>query len=713
MTDNNSNKIQNKSKRTFYLLVASGINVALMVILLILSFFDGTLINSISKILLILLILFFCVEVFALLKFFKGLKLIEINAEHLSDGNLNISDIMADRTKGIEVLTIAFNDVKRNLLNFIDSTKGNVVILSEAVDQVTKSLDMTYKGNEQIAKNMNIVAEKAHDQLNMANQTLTQIEDVSNRTLNISNTLANIEEFVLNTVKETEEGTTNVNKYDEQMNVISTNLNNTSIQIETLNSYLNEIDQVSGLIMTITEQLKLLSLNSAVEAARAGDAGKGFVVVSQEMNKLSTATRNSIGEINRLLNNILNSNEQVSISIDACVESFEISKDIFKSVQESFDNINKNTNILSEDMKKVHEESQIITDSTHDMNEQGLSLHRSSKEISSITQDVAAVTEEELAENEEINNQALSLQNLLSSIETLLRRYKTSVEPIDEVSPRKLKLVMLSPLDHPFWHGVREGALYAKNELRNKNTEVEYIGYEVMDDRLNNTLAEKIKEGVDGIVVPGSVGQIEDNINQAYLKNIPVVSFNQDFPDGVNRLAYFGPDIEATATVAGKLVVNALDGQGEFAIIRGELNGYVETRQNAILKVTDKKSKIKMVEDLETKVGDEYVYDGAKELLKRNQDLKVIVILTSGIQGAVDAIKDSGRHGKTKVICFDYDDQVLENIKDGYIYAALGQDPFGQGHDPLISLYNHIVGGIKPDDITHTRIEVIDRRSVD
>ncbi len=713
MTDNNSNKIQNKSKRTFYLLVASGINVALMVILLILSFFDGTLINSISKILLILLILFFCVEVFALLKFFKGLKLIEINAEHLSDGNLNISDIMADRTKGIEVLTIAFNDMKRNLLNFIDSTKGNVVILSEAVDQVTKSLDMTYKGNEQIAKNMNIVAEKAHDQLNMANQTLAQIEDVSNRTLNISNTLANIEEFVLNTVKETEEGTTNVNKYDEQMNVISTNLNNTSIQIETLNSYLNEIDQVSGLIMTITEQLKLLSLNSAVEAARAGDAGKGFVVVSQEMNKLSTATRNSIGEINRLLNNILNSNEQVSISIDACVESFEISKDIFKSVQESFDNINKNTNILSEDMKKVHEESQIITDSTHDMNEQGLSLHRSSKEISSITQDVAAVTEEELAENEEINNQALSLQNLLSSIETLLRRYKTSVEPIDEVSPRKLKLVMLSPLDHPFWHGVREGALYAKNELRNKNTEVEYIGYEVMDDRLNNTLAEKIKEGVDGIVVPGSVGQIEDNINQAYLKNIPVVSFNQDFPDGVNRLAYFGPDIEATATVAGELVVNALDGQGEFAIIRGKLNGYVETRQNAILKVTDKKSKIKMVEDLETKVGDEYVYDGAKELLKRNPDLKVIVILTSGIQGAVDAIKDSGRHGKTKVICFDYDDQVLENIKDGYIYAALGQDPFGQGHDPLISLYNHIVGGIKPDDITHTRIEVIDRRSVD
>ena len=85
------------------------------------------------------MILFFCVEIIVLFKFFQGLNIIEINAEQLSDGNLNINDIMADKTKGIEVLTIAFNDMKRNLLNFIDSTKGNVVILSEAVDQVTKA----------------------------------------------------------------------------------------------------------------------------------------------------------------------------------------------------------------------------------------------------------------------------------------------------------------------------------------------------------------------------------------------------------------------------------------------------------------------------------------------------------------------------------------------------------------------------------------------
>ena len=168
----------------------------------------------------------------------------------------------------------------------------------------------------------------------------------------------------------TEDGSQNVDKYNEQMEVISTNLSDTAAFIEALNSHLNEIDQVNGLIINITEQLKLLSLNSSVEAARAGEAGKGFVVVAQEMNKLSSATRDSIGQINKLLNNILNSNSKVSESISSCVESFEISKEIFNSVKESFYAINKNTYILSDDMKNVYEESRQINENTKNISDQ-------------------------------------------------------------------------------------------------------------------------------------------------------------------------------------------------------------------------------------------------------------------------------------------------------------------------------------------------------
>jgi methyl-accepting chemotaxis protein len=278
------------------------------------------------------------------------------------------------------------------------------------------------------------VSEKAQDQLRIVSDTLNNIEDMSVRMSNINTTLENIEHFVGDTAELTEDGSNHLDKYIDQMDVISSNLNETTSFIDTLNSHLKEIDQVGKLIIGITEQLKLLSLNSSVEAARAGEAGRGFVVVAQEMNKLSSATRESIGQINMLLQNIMSSNEQVSKSIGSVSDSFNTSKEIFSSVKESFDTINKNAKILNNDMKKVHEEARLVSDNAQDMNEQGHILHDSSHEISSITQDVAAVTQEELAENEEINNQIQSLQKLIFSIESLLKRYKTSVTPVAQAS---------------------------------------------------------------------------------------------------------------------------------------------------------------------------------------------------------------------------------------------------------------------------------------
>lgn len=713
MSDQKASRWKNRNiTRNLILYTAAGILV-LLIIMYILTMLDidvlkGALVHGILLIAALLAFLFIL-----LIRFFKGVQFIDQNATLLSQGRLNISDILADKTKGLETLTIAFNDMKRNLLSFIESTKSNVIVLSDAVDKVTKSLDMSYKGNEQIASSMSTVAEKAQVQLKIVKITLEKIEEVSVRTNNITDSLANIEGFVENTVKVTQEGTGHLDKYDEQMGVISTNLSETAAFIEALNAHLKEIDQVNGLIINITEQLKLLSLNSAVEAARAGEAGRGFVVVAQEMNKLSAATRDSIGQINKLLTNILSSNAKVSESIGSCVDSFNISKDIFSSVRESFYQINKNANILNDDMKKVYDQSRLINESTNNINEKGKLLHDASNEISSITQDVAAVTEEELAENEEINNQALSLQNMLSSIERLLKRYKTSIVPVSQTSQKRLKIIMLSPLDHIFWEGVRQGALFAQNELKAKNADVEYIGYQRMDDHFNKDLRERIEAGYDGVIIPGFASDVEPLVEMANRKNIPVLAFNCDLAEGIERLSYFGPNVHAAGIMAGELVVKALDGEGEIAIITGTLATSVnKIRRDAVIEVIHKKKKIKLVSEYIAEVNDEYVYNRTIEALTTFPNLQVIVIITGGIQGAARAIEESGYSGKTRIVCFDYDQQVIELVKKGLVYAAMGQDPFGQGHDPIIALYNYLVAGEKPDSVTYTRTEIIDARSV-
>lgn len=707
--------IANRSTRNrtqLTLLIFSAITLVVLCLLHGFSYSDYLSKEYIQSGMLVLLLLFLVMN-FYILRLYTSIKIIDKSAHQLSLGKLNIDDISSDKTKGLETLSITFNDMKRNLLSFVESTKSNVIVLSDAVDKVSKSLEMSYKGNEHIASNMNIVAEKAHDQLIIAKDTLDGIQEVAHHTNSITASLARIEGFMNDTVHITNLGQNHLTEYNYQIDIISSNLTQTSNFIHTLNEHLKQINQVNGLIMNITEQLKLLSLNSTVEAARAGDAGKGFAVVAQEMNKLSFATRNSIGQISGLLANILSSNEEVSASIQNCLDNFNNSKNIFSSVKNSLYTINENANILNQDMKKVYEEARLIDHNTKGIREKGYLLHESSNEISSITQEVAAVTQEELAENEEVNHQALSLSHMLSGIETLLTRYKTSVTPTDRLPNKRIRIAMISPLDSPFWQGVRQGVLYAKNELKGRNVDIDYIGFESDFHQFNSIIREKIDQHYDGIILPGFFAQVEDYVALAYRNNIPVIAFNCDFKEGTRRLTYLGPDVKGASTHAGELVVKALNSTGEFAIIHnGVDNQFNVFRSNALLSVTSKKRKIRLIEEISCGVRNEDVYGKVKDALIKHPNLKIIVIMSGGALGAAKAIKELHKEHSVKLLCFDYDSDVISLIKEGIVYAAIGQDPFSQGHDPIITMYNYLVTKEKPASIHYTRMEVLDNQSI-
>lgn len=644
--------------------------------------------------------------------FIKAIRLIDRNATVLSQGNLNISDIISEKTRGLELLTSAVNDMKRNLLSYIETTKSNVIILSDAVEKVTKSIDMTYHGNEQIASNMSIVAEKAQEQLKIAKSTLEGIEKVSLGASSITTSLGSIESFVETTVRLTSDGTGHLEHYEEQNQIITANLNETSAFIKTLKENLDEINEFSKLIMNITGQLNLLSLNSRVEAARAGEAGRGFSIVAQEMNKLSDATKSSVTQINKLLSDISKSNEKVSESIEHVTESFTMSKQIFSSVKDSFYTINNNANILNSDIKKVYEEAIMISDSTKLIHEQGSLLHNTSNEISGITQDVAAVTQEELAENEEIGSQAIQLKKMLSSIERLLKRYRTCVLPVSQENTRKLKFIMISPETEPFWQSVKQGALYAQTELKNNNVLVEWIGFDQTDKDFNRLLNEKIESGCDGLILPGFINGMEECLEKANQKNIPVMSFHTDFTDTSKRMSYFGPNVQAEGTLAGEILANSISENGKVIIFQGNTKSTVNRlRRDAAVAALARFKNIRIVSEVEDIENNNQVYKKLKELLYYIPDIDGILFIGEGAPGAAKALEEMNLAGEVKLFCFDYNDEILELIKKGMVHKAFRQDPFGQGHDPIIYLYNYLIADEVPESTTYTRTEVIDQYS--
>jgi len=191
-----------------------------------------------------------------LYKFFHSVNVITQKVSMFAQNELTISDVPFEKAPGLEVLAIALNDMKSNLQSFIDLTKVNIIIISDAIDNVSRSMDSNFKGNEQIVSSIGNVAEKAQEQAMLMSENMSRIYGVKNRIENITNSIKEVEKSVEKTVYATTAGVKHLEEYYHQINIISDNLNNTSEYIKKLKSDITQIDEIGKFVIKISEQFE-------------------------------------------------------------------------------------------------------------------------------------------------------------------------------------------------------------------------------------------------------------------------------------------------------------------------------------------------------------------------------------------------------------------------------------------------------------------------
>ena len=102
---------------------------------------------------------------------------------------------------------------------------------------------------------------------------------------------------------------------------------------------------------------------------------------------------------------------------------------------------------------------------------------------------------------------------------------------------------------------------------------------------------------------------------------------------------------------------------------------------------------IEIVGDVENHDSGDEAYTAAKNFITANPDLKGILVTAGGPHGAAKAIQELNLQDQIKLVCFDTTDEIVSYMKDGIINASIGQDPYGQGADPVILAYNQVVTG--------------------
>jgi ABC-type sugar transport system substrate-binding protein len=289
------------------------------------------------------------------------------------------------------------------------------------------------------------------------------------------------------------------------------------------------------------------------------------------------------------------------------------------------------------------------------------------------------------------------------------------VKPLKK-SSKPIKIAVLGLENNPFWIPVKGGTHKAAQELKDYNCRVDWIdaGAQHTTDVFSQAIEAAMVQKYDAIACIAGEAGIVPFINKAVNAGIPVATFNSETKSKNKRLFFVGADSYVQGKTAGEAMVKILGGKGKVAVITGFFAVEAhEERRKGFVEYIKKNSEIEIVGEVENKDKGDIAYNQAQDFLNANPDLSAIYVTAGGPFGAAKAIEDAGKTGKVKMISYDFVDETMNFVKKGVITGTIGQNPFAQGFDPAIRLFNYLVSGeIPPAAKLLTRADLVTKENM-
>ena len=292
-----------------------------------------------------------------------------------------------------DVLGTSFKTMIDNLTIMIRQLNDNAAELVSAANEIASSSEQMSRG--------------AKDQAEQMIQVSTAVEEMSATIVESSKNAGEATDASRASADTATQGGQIVNDTIQGMQRIASVVRESADSIGKLAHSADQIGEIIGVIDDIADQTNLLALNAAIEAARAGEQGRGFAVVADEVRKLAERTGKATGEITEMIKGIQHETQEAVNSMESGIQEVDKGRELADRAGNSL------TEIVNTSQRVMDMIQQIAT-AAEEQSTAAEQISKNVENVSSITKETAGGAEQSATAAEELNRQAEGLRQMVS-----------------------------------------------------------------------------------------------------------------------------------------------------------------------------------------------------------------------------------------------------------------------------------------------------------
>lgn len=340
------------------------------------------------------------------------------------DFTQKISEKFLNRRDELGDLASIFASISDNMRNLVSKVQDSAQLVDQAANAVDAQTNESTRAANEVTAAIEKVAASAEVQMQSAEESAKAMEDMAHGVQAVTHAATTVSDTTHNMINQANKGQEVIQNAVRQMDSIYQGTHETKSVIDDLEAEAHKIQAIISVITTISEQTNLLALNAAIEAARAGEAGKGFAVVADEVRKLADETNSSAADIQQLIGTIQDNTVKAVESMDKNENGVNEGIKRMQEVDVTFKEIITSVELIVKEAIELSAIAEEMSAGSEEIAAASEEIAKSAKSAHGQTHQVAAASEQQLASMEEIVQSSATLKTLSDELNRALSQFK-------------------------------------------------------------------------------------------------------------------------------------------------------------------------------------------------------------------------------------------------------------------------------------------------